>query len=268
MKTVQLLGILNVTPDSFSGDGIHNSAAHAVAYAAELFASGADIVDIGAEATNPWAKPISAEEEWDRLDPVLSSLLPDYPGRLSVDTYHPDTVIRIAALFGTDFIVNDVTGMNDPNMRKVVATCGLTTIVSHLPAKFVTDIKKAHANAEIDNAKQVLAELLERRKELMELGLPAAKIILDPGIGFGKSMSLNWDLLQFAHLVRGSGIDSKVLIGYSHKRFLGEHRFESKPNLEAARIVTDSGADYVRVHDVALHYDFIQDYTRRRKTVS
>jgi dihydropteroate synthase len=258
VKKVKLVGILNITPDSFSGDGIHDCAASAAAHADELFANGADVVDVGAEATNPWAKPISPDEEWQRLDPVLSKLLPEYPGRLSVDTYHPETVIRIAALFGTDFIVNDVTGMNNPKMREVAAVCGLTCIVSHLPDRFGINIKKAHANAEVDDVKQVLTELVGRRDELVALGLPSEKIILDPGIGFGKTMRLNWDLLQFADIARRAGINNNVLVGYSRKRFLGERRFEIDPNLEAARIAIASGAAYLRVHDVASHYDLMR----------
>ena len=257
MSEVKLVGILNVTPDSFSGDGIHNSAKRAIAHAEELFGHGASLVDVGAEATNPWAKSISPEEEWQRLEPVLPQLMSENPGRIAVDTYHPETVEHVIKSCGTDFIVNDVTGMNNADMRAVVAKHGLRCIVSHLPAKFGTDIKKAHANADVDEAKLVLSELLVRRQQLMDLGLYEGKIILDPGIGFGKTMRLNWDLLQFADLVKKTGITNEVLIGYSHKRFLGEHRFEIEPNLEAARVAVLAGATYLRVHDVAAHYDFL-----------
>ncbi len=254
MNGVRLVGILNVTPDSFSGDGIHDSAKSAATQAAEMFANGADYVDVGAEATNPWAKPISAEEEWARLEPVLSLLMPEYPGKLSIDTHHPETIAKIAALFGTDFIANDVTGMNNPKMREMVASHNLMCIISHLPPKFGTDIHKAHANAELDSMEEVLETLVRRIDGLLKLGLGLEKIILDPGIGFGKTMRLNWDLLQFPAAARDSGIENPVLIGYSHKRFLGENRFDVKPNLEAGRLAIDSGAAFLRIHDVAPHY--------------
>jgi dihydropteroate synthase len=261
VKKVALVGILNLTPDSFSGDGIHESVAKAVARADELFADGAKLVDVGAEATNPWAAPITPDQEWQRLQPVLAQLVHKHPGEITIDSYHPGTVKRAWELFGPRFIVNDVTGMNDPEMRETVSTFGLACIVSHLPARFGTDIKKAHANAELDDAKQVLAELLQRRKELLSLGVSSPDIILDPGIGFGKTMRLNWELLQFASIVSGAGLDNDVLIGYSQKRFLGEHRFGLQANLAAAKTAIAAGASYLRVHDIQAHAALLQTYT-------
>lgn len=258
---MRLVGILNLTPDSFCGDGIHDCVPRAIAHAEELFAAGADLVDVGGEATNPWSEPIELDEEWRRVAPVLAKLLPVHPGRIMLDTHHPETVMRAVASYGDQFIVNDVTGMNDPNMRTVVTKLGLPCIVSHLPARFGTDIKKAHANADVDDAKQLLARLLERRSQLLDLGLPSEKIILDPGIGFGKTMRLNWDLLQFAELVRKTGIPNEVMVGYSRKRFLGEHRFDLEPNLEAARLAASSGTMYLRVHDIAAHRKFLEQLT-------
>lgn len=257
MSEVKLVGILNITPDSFSGDGIPHSVKLALARAEEFFSAGAAIIDVGAEATNPWAQPITPEEEWQRLEPVLTRLIPQNPNRIAVDTYHPETVERVVAACGPNFIVNDVTGMNNSDMRAVVVKHGLRCIISQLPAKFGTNIKQAHAGADVDDAKQVLGQLLQRRQELIEAGLYEGKIILDPGIGFGKTMRLNSDLLHFADLVKKAGIRSEVLIGYSHKRFLGEHRFDIEPNLDAARIAVAAGANYLRVHDVAAHYDFL-----------
>lgn len=257
MSEVKLVGVLNITPDSFSGDGIPHSVTLALARAEELFSAGAAIIDVGAEATNPWAQPITPEEEWQRLEPIVTRLIPQNPHRIAIDTYHPETIERIVAVCGTDFIVNDITGMNNPNMRAVVVKYGLRCIISQFPAKFGVDIKKAHATADVDDAKQVLGQLLERRQELIDAGLYEDKIILDPGIGFGKTMRLNSDLLHFADLVKKAGINNEVLIGYSHKRFLGEHRFDIGPNLDAARIAVAAGADYLRVHDVAAHYDFL-----------
>jgi len=245
----KLVGILNVTPDSFSDTGKFAETIPAVAHAKQLFSEGAALVDVGAESTNPKAGPITAAEEWERLQPVLAALWPRYCGRLSVDSYHPETIRRVVETFGTDFIANDVTGMNDPQMRETIATYKLRCIVSHLPARFGTDIMAAHADADMDDEQDVLRELLVRRSELEALGLPRDHIILDPGIGFGKTMPLNERLLEFARLVP----DSEVMIGYSRKRFLGEHRMELEPNVAAGKIAIAAGADYLRVHDVIGH---------------
>jgi dihydropteroate synthase len=249
MIPVKLIGILNVTPDSFSDGGLYEQTDSAVLHAEQLFTDGADLVDIGAESTNPHSTKMAITEEWQRLEPVLAQLLPKYNDKISLDTHHPQIVERVFLKFGSHFIVNDVTGMNDPLMRQTIAKYSLRCIISHLPARFGTDIQAAHKNATMDDEHTVLQELLRRRKELMTLGVPTKNIILDPGIGFGKTMELNQKLLQFARLAPSSD----VMIGYSRKRFLGEHRFEVEPNLKAADIAVAAGTRYLRVHDIKSH---------------
>jgi len=249
MAEVKIVGIVNVTPDSFSDGGLYEHAEAAVRHAVQLFSDGADLVDVGAESTNPRSTVIVAAEEWQRLEPVLTQLFPRYNDKISIDTYHPETVEHAYEKFGAHFIVNDVTGMNNPAMREVVARCGLRCIVSHLPAQYGADIQAAHKAATMDDEQTVLRELLKRRTQLIDLGVPADYIILDPGIGFGKTMALNQKLLQFAQLVP----DIDVMIGYSRKRFLGEHRFEVQPNLVAGDTAVRAGAAYLRVHDVRAH---------------
>ncbi|HSW99877.1 MAG TPA: dihydropteroate synthase [Patescibacteria group bacterium] len=249
MGHVQLVGILNCTPDSFSDGGLYLNPKKALAHAEQLFANGANIVDVGAESTNPKSASITPDEEWARLRPILEGLLPAFSDNISIDTHHPTTLERIVDLFGDCFIANDVTGMNDPQMRNTVARYKLRCIISHLPARFGTDIQAAHADATMDDEQEVLQELLSRREQLLALGLSREHIILDPGIGFGKTMALNHTLLTFARLIP----DSKVMIGYSRKRFLGEHRFETEPNIAAGKLAISAGAAYLRVHDVAAH---------------
>ncbi|HSX07364.1 MAG TPA: dihydropteroate synthase [Candidatus Saccharimonadales bacterium] len=249
MQRVQLVGILNITPDSFSDGGEYVQPGTAVAHARQLFADGATIVDVGAESTNPRSRALTPAQEWQRLEPVLAELLPAFTDKISLDSYHPETVERAVKKFGPHFIVNDVTGMNNPAMREVVAEYHLKCIASHLPARFGTDIAAAHHAATLDDEQIVLRELLERRAQLMALGVPQTDIILDPGIGFGKTPELNRKLLGFAKLVP----DSQVMIGYSRKRFLGEERFQTAPNLAAADVAIQNGAAYLRVHDVAAH---------------
>ncbi|MCA9332750.1 dihydropteroate synthase, partial [Candidatus Saccharibacteria bacterium] len=141
-----------------------------------------------------------------------------------------------------------VTMFRDPKMIEVVAKHKPICIVSHLSPKSST-IADAHKNPQATTIKEVKEELLAKREELITAGVPVKNIILDPGIGFGKTMELNEELLQFAKQVPDIG----VMIGYSRKRFLGEHRMELEPNLEAGKIAMNSGARYLRVHDVAGH---------------
>lgn len=240
----RLVGILNVTPDSFSDGGQFFAPDAAIAHAEELFAQGAGMVDIGAESTRPGARPLTDDEEWERLEPVLSALIPRYPGRLSIDSYHPGTIKRALEL--GDIVVNDITGLQNPAMFELVARHKPRVIISHLPA---TDAQTAHQQEPIASAKRVRDDLQRVADQLETAGVPRDRIILDPGIGFGKTMELNWELLKFAELMP----DYAVMIGHSRKRFLGEHRMEIAPNLEAARIAIDHGAAYLRVHDVAAH---------------
>ena len=216
----------------------------ALRHASQLFKDGASLVDVGAESTRPHATPLSDDEEWARLEPVLGPLLAKYPGKISLDSYHPATVRRALAL--GPVIVNDVTGFSNPDMLAVVRDLHPRVIISHLPG---TDIQAAHQTAPVTRIEQVRDELLAKARQLEMLGLPREHIILDPGIGFGKSMELNKQLLAFAEQVPGY----QVMIGYSRKRFLGEHRMELAPNLEAAHVAIAHGAAYLRVHDVAGH---------------
>ncbi len=245
---MQLVGIVNVTPDSFSDGGEFSAPSTALAQAEKLFADGAAIVDVGGESTNPRSTPITPDEEWRRIKDVLAALIPKYPGKISVDSHHPET-LRQAAELGP-FIINDVTGFNDPAMIEVAAKLQLPVIVSHLPAKFGTDIVAAHASAEpVAKIEDVKAELLRREAELVKAGVKPENIILDPGIGFGKTMELNAQLVEFAQKVPGK----PVMIGYSRKRFLGKHRMDAEPNLAAGKRAIAAGAKYLRVHDVMAH---------------
>jgi dihydropteroate synthase len=241
---VKLVGILNVTPDSFSDGGQFLEPGATIAQARQLFEAGADLIDVGAESTRPNATPLSDEEEWQRLEPVLKVLISAYPGKISLDSYHPATFQKAFAI--GPVIMNDVTGFNDPAMVAVAAKYKPTVIVSHLPDM---PLQEAHRLAPVDNVEAVKTDLLSKAQFLQSRGLSKQQIILDPGIGFGKTMELNVELLKFAQQVPGYS----VMIGYSRKRFLGEQRMELEPNLEAGRMAIDHGATYLRVHDVAGH---------------
>lgn len=246
----QLVGIVNITPDSFSDGGDYFDTKDAISRVKQLFKEGASMVDIGAESTRPGAEALTAQKEWQRLEPVLRAVLPLYPGKISLDSYHPQ-IIKSAFELGP-VIVNDVTGMNNPVMVALVAELKPTTIICHLPG---TDIQAAHQLANISTVDRVKHDLLAKAKLLEANGLLRSKIILDPGIGFGKTAQLNTQLLKFAEQVP----DYKVMIGYSRKRFLGEGRMNLETNLRAGRQAVASGAAYLRVHDVAGHTTLIKE---------
>lgn len=243
-----LVGILNVTPDSFSDGDLFLNPDKAIERATQLFKDGAGLVDVGAESTRPGATPLSPEIEWQRLKTVLQQLMKKYPGRLSLDTYHPETADK--ALNRGDMIINDVTGMNNPKMVEVVIKHHAQVIISHLRG---TNIPAVHQGELISDIDQVTDDLLERAASLEDKGLRQEHIILDPGIGFGKTEELNRQLLEFARYVSSY----KVMIGYSRKRFLGENRLTLEPNLEAGRIAIAADAAYLRVHDVAGHRQLV-----------
>lgn len=246
---IELVGILNVTPDSFSDGGKFIDPTAALLQAEKLFNDGAALVDVGAESTRPNATPLSADDEWARLEPVLPTLLRLYPGQISLDSYHPET-IRLAFTIGP-IVVNDVTGMRNPAMIDAVVELQARCIISHLPQHPNTKgtVQAAHSQEQLSDIEVVKSDLLAKEAELVDRGLPAEKIILDPGIGFGKTPKLNRQLLAFADRVLGKS----VMIGYSHKRFLGDNRMELAPNLLAGQVAAASGAQFLRVHDVAGH---------------
>lgn len=241
----KLVGILNVTPDSFSDGGLFLDPKAALQQADRLFTDGASFVDVGAESTRPNATPLAPQEEWQRLEPVLRPLLAKYPGKISLDSHHPE--IFDAAFQIGPVIMNDVTGLNDPAMvRSVIKHQPPRVIISYLPN---VSIQEAHRQQSVDSVQEIKDGLLAKAHLLESKGIPRSHIILDPGIGFGKTMELNWKLLTFA----GTIPDYEVMIGYSRKRFLGEHRMALEPNLQAGETAIQHGAAYLRVHDVAGH---------------
>ncbi|MBP9738944.1 dihydropteroate synthase [Candidatus Saccharibacteria bacterium] len=248
MRRLELIGILNYTPDSFSDGGRYNTPGKAMARTQEMFEQGASIVDVGAESTRPGAIPLTADEEWGRVVELLELIIPGYTGSISFDTHHPENVLR-AAQIGS-FILNDVTGFNNPLMIEAAAEIGCELISSHLPIQVGVDIQTGHQNADmqIDSVEQVLDQSLTQRDKLVAEGIRKEAIKLDPGIGFAKP-KLGWVLLKFGLLVP----DHQVVIGYSKKKFLGPDRMELPVNLKAGAIAKESNAAYIRVHDVEGH---------------
>ncbi|MCU1637388.1 MAG: folP [Microbacteriaceae bacterium] len=245
-----ILGILNVTPDSFSDGGTHLNTASAIEFATRLHESGADIVDVGGESTRPGAERLPVEEEQRRVLPVIEELAKrGVP--LSVDTMNARTAAAAAAL-GVG-IINDVSGGTaDPDMPKTIADSGVMFIAMHSRGSSATMDSRAIYR---DTVRDVRTELERCVANLIGQGVRADRIIVDPGIGFAKNAGQNWELLAGLRELRALG--HPVLVGASRKRFLADLLpVDSHPgDRDAATAVisalaAEAGVWGVRVHDV------------------
>jgi dihydropteroate synthase len=248
MNRTKLVGVLNVTPDSFSDGGQFTHVDQALVQAQKLIDEGADLLDVGGEATNPKATPITADDEWGRIKEVVTELIKQFPGKISLDTRHPQTARKFLEDGGT--ILNDVSGFRDPEMIKLAVKYQPLCIVNHFPGADSVDVHQQN----IDRLDRVRTDLFEKREEMIAAGVNETNIVLDPGIGFGKTIELNNELVEFAAAVPGV----QTMIGYSRKRFLGENRMEIGPNLAAGQRAIDSGAAFIRVHDIKPYKDLEQ----------
>ncbi len=257
-----VMGILNLTPDSFSGDGLAASVdpvSAALSQAQEFLEDGADILDIGGESTRPGATVVSAEEEAARVLPVIRALVEHFPQAvLSVDTYK--AVVAEAALQAGAHLINDVWGLRaDPQMGAVAARYGAPVILMHNRSTSNNAEVRARLGGRYvgvtyqDLLAEVKEELLESVALAHQAGIPDENIVLDPGIGFGKTVAQNLELLNRLDEIRALGYP--VLLGPSRKSFIGytldlppEERLEGTAAAVCVGIVR--GADIVRVHDV------------------
>ncbi|MFO8150150.1 MAG: dihydropteroate synthase [Trueperaceae bacterium] len=246
-----VMGVVNVTPDSFSDGGRHLAPAAAVAAARAQWAAGATWIDVGGASTRPGATPVAADVEAERVVPVVRALRAEEPGaRISVDTSDPG-VARAAVVAGAG-LVNDVRGLRDPALRVACAELGVPAVVSHLRGEPAT---MHHAPAFDDVVAEVVAELRAARSLALDDGVP--DVVLDPGLGFGKTTAHNRALLRATAELAGLG--GPLLVGASRKRSLGEVAGEPVPerrdaaSLAAHLYVAARGAALVRVHDVAAH---------------
>lgn len=245
------MGVLNVTPDSFSDGGLYLEAGAAVEHAVSLVAEGADLIDVGGESTRPGAIRVDPIEEQARVIPVIRELA-DRGVTVSVDTMNASTA-RAAADAGAA-IINDVSGgLADPGMPAAVLDTGLTYVVMHWRGQ--SDSMDALATYD-DTVAEVSAELRTRIADLTDRGVDPAKLIIDPGLGFSKKASHNWQVL--GNLDEFVGLGYPVLIGASRKRFLGALLPEGAPAQDrdpatavVSALAAQAGVWGVRVHDVA-----------------
>ena len=242
------MGIVNVTPDSFSGDGLDDNYVEAVRQGLDMFEAGAEFVDVGGESTRPGARSVTIDEEIVRIKPVVEGLASRGSGYISIDTMKP--AVAGAALDAGASIVNDVSGLRDPEMVKVVAEHGASVIIMHMQGTPDTMQRNPVYDDVVDD---VVEYLHERIHEAEKGGIPTENIMVDPGIGFGKTLEHNLEIL--ARLDEFRSLGRPIVIGVSRKSFIG--RLSGRPpedrlggSISAALISTIKGANIVRTHDV------------------
>ncbi len=251
LRIPQIMGILNVTPDSFSDGGAHADSGAAAAKAFALLAEGADIIDIGGESTRPGAAPVPAKEEIARVVPVIKAIRKETDAAISIDTMKPD-VARAAFAAGAD-IWNDVTALRfAKNSLKTAVELNAFVVLMHMQGDPQTMQKNPSYPRGV--AAEVLEFFAERVFAAQHAGLPREKIIVDPGLGFGKTLDHNLELL--AHVHRLAEIGLPLLIGASRKSFIGKLDENAAADqrlggsLAAAVWAASKGAHILRVHDV------------------
>ena len=244
-----VMGVVNLTPDSFFDGGRFLDPEAALAHARRLLAEGADLIDLGAESTRPGSQPVPADEQWLRLAPVLERLASERKAVISVDTASASVAER--ALAAGARVVNDVTALGDPAMAAVVAGAKAGIVLMHMRGTPV-DMQR---DPYYDDAAREVAEHLARRLEVgRAAGIADEQMALDPGIGFGKTVRHNLELL--ARIETLAALGRPVLVGVSRKSFIGQvldlpvdQRLEG--GLAAAAVAVFQGAHIVRTHDMA-----------------
>lgn len=253
MRT-KIVGILNITPDSFSDGGKFSSLEAAIFHLKKMIEDGANIIDIGAESTRPGSTPISANEEWQRLEKILPALIFEikkHPKiQSSIDSYHFENIKKSHQL-GVD-IVNDVSGLIDEKIIDFVAQNNITTILMHNLA--------IHANPELvvnqnlDINREIIAWAENKIAALVKKGIKKSQLIFDPGIGFAKDARQSISILKNIDSYRVLGLP--IYVGHSKKRFLHSLDIEGdlgEKTLAVSKYLIERDVDFIRVHDVANH---------------
>ena len=243
-----VMGVLNITPDSFSdGNKYFNNVDFAVEHALKMQEEGADIIDIGGESSRPGSDPISANEELERILPVIKILSEKLTVPMSVDTYKPE--VAEAAIKAGVKIINDITGLSNPEMIKVAATSKAPVVIMHMKG----NPKTMQGNPEYEDIIKEIYDFFEAKiKEAKKFGI--SDLILDPGIGFGKTKEHNLIILK--NLNKFNNFGYPIMVGPSKKSFIGlvtgqpiSQRLEA--TIAAVTIARLNGANIFRVHDVA-----------------
>jgi dihydropteroate synthase len=248
LDRTRVMGVLNVTPDSFSDGGLFYEPEAAIRRGLEMVEQGADLIDIGGESTRPQSDPVTAEEEWRRVGRVVETLSRKVTVPLSIDTMK--SVVAAKAVQAGASIVNDVSGMRDRAMVRVVASAKVGVVVMHMLGNPKT--MQEHPQY-ADVVGEVKAYLTDRIAALRAAGVSSESIAIDPGVGFGKTLEHNLTLLR--HLDALAAMAHPVVVGVSRKSFIGsvgagEKGERLSGSLAAATLAVSRGASVVRVHDV------------------
>ena len=247
-----VMGILNLTPDSFADGGRHNSFDAGVARGLEMIAEGVDIIDIGGESTRPGADRVSADEEQARVLPVIAELS-KHGVKISIDTMRADTAVK--AVQAGAAIINDVSGgLSDPAMFAAVKKLGVPYILMHWRGQS----KEMNSRAiYTDVVNDVISEINSQIDAALDAGINKSQIIIDPGLGFAKDAEHNWEILR--NLKQFTSMGYPVLIGASRKRFLGGDNPDEREaaTIELTKTLVPQGIWGVRVHSVKPHVDVI-----------
>ncbi|HLD82529.1 MAG TPA: dihydropteroate synthase, partial [Candidatus Omnitrophota bacterium] len=248
-RRTQIMGIINLTPDSFSGDGLYGQDAEEIISTTEQMVNdGADIIDLGGESSRPGARPVSEEEELIRVIPIVKILSKKIKVPISIDTSKPQVARQ--ALDSGAAIVNDISGLRNPKMARLVARYKAAVVIMHMQGTPKTMQKEPRYT---DVAEEVIEYLDSRIKQAQGLGVDKEKIIVDPGIGFGKRYEDNLELLKRLSEFKVLGLP--ILVGPSRKSFIGKV-LNVEPNerlfgtIASCVLAVNNGAGIVRVHDV------------------
>lgn len=243
-----VMGILNVTPDSFSDGGRHNELIQALTHANEMINAGATIIDIGGESTRPGAADVSVEQELERVIPVVEAIAQRFEVWISVDTSKPD-VIRESARAGAH-IINDIRSLQEPGALEAAAATGLPVCLMHMQGEPKTMQQAPHYQDILRDVDDFFVRQIERCEAA---GIKKSQLLLDPGFGFGKNLKHNYQLL--AHLADYHHFGLPLLVGMSRKSMIGQllnvgptQRLTG--SIACAVIAAMQGAHVLRVHDV------------------
>ena len=248
---VHVMGILNITPDSFSDGGILDTDNKLFTQVSTMVEAGADILDIGGESTRPGAAPVSLQEEIGRVIPVIEKIRCRFSTPISIDTNKAE-VARLALDAGAD-IINDISALRfDPAMLPLAVEKGVPVIIMHMQGRPGTMQANPHYDNVVDDIKAELSQWLNNAEAQ---GLSRTKIIIDPGLGFGKTLDHNLSILK--HIPSFTELGCPVLIGHSRKGFIGVLLGEKEPSKRdvgtaaISALCARSGAAILRVHDVS-----------------
>jgi dihydropteroate synthase len=230
------MGILNITPDSFSDGGLFQNPEKALDHALKMQEEGADFIDLGAESTRPGSEPVSAEEEWKRLAPVLKKIVSRLKIPISIDTYKASVAEKALQEGGS--LINDVSALGDPRMSAVAAAASVPIILMHNKR---------------EPMEEIVGFLKERIAQAVEAGIDRQKIWIDPGIGFGKQAEENLEILK--RLSELKVLESPIVFGASRKSFIRKMLGDDPQqillgSLATALLAAERGATVLRVHDV------------------